>query len=124
MPEETIQNAVEQMEPGTTAAAQIILSVVPLVGIVFGAALLFFFLLWNYKLRKELIRTGSYQPVNIHNVRLLTLLAGITTLAVGIPMTIVFALIEGISYTILGGLIPACIGIGLVIFYAVSRRSV
>lgn len=120
--EQAAQAAVQSGE-ATSAAAQIILSVVPLVGIVFGATLLFFFLLWNYKLRKELIRTGLYQPVNIHSLRLLTLLAGITTLAVGIPMTIVFAAIEGISYTILGGLIPACIGTGLIAFYAISRRS-
>ncbi|MCB1139640.1 MAG: hypothetical protein KDK23_12825 [Leptospiraceae bacterium] len=106
---------------GGSEAAQIIISVVPLLGVILGATLLFFFFFWNYRLKKELIRAGQYQYQSLKNVRIFTLLIGIISVSVGLPMTILFAGVEGMSYSLLGGLIPSFVGIGLIVFYIVSR---
>ena len=106
---------------GGSEAAQIIISVVPLLGVILGATLLFFFFFWNYTLKKVLIRAGQYQYQSLKNVRIFTLLIGIISVSVGLPMTILFAGVEGMSYSLLGGLIPSFVGIGLIVFYIVSR---
>ncbi|MCB1165462.1 MAG: hypothetical protein KDK37_04020 [Leptospiraceae bacterium] len=105
-----------------TSAAEVIISVVPLLGVILGATLLFFFFLWNYRLKKELIRAGQYQYQSLKTVRIFTLLIGIISLSVGIPMSALFIAMEGASYSLLGGLIPSFVGLGLIIFYSVSRK--
>ena len=84
--------------------------------------MLFFFFLWNYKLKKELIRAGQYQYQSLKNVRLFSLLIGIISFAVGLPMTMLFGAVEGVSYSLLGGLIPSFVGLGFIVFYVVSRK--
>jgi len=39
----------EQPQTAENPAAQILLSLVPLTGVIFGCVLLFFFLLWQYR---------------------------------------------------------------------------
>lgn len=107
----------------TGSAAQILLALVPVIAIVFGSALLFFFVLWNYKLKRELIKSGQYTHTTVQNLRMLSLLMGIMSTAVGFPMTILFSIIEGINYMLLGGVIPMFVGIGLLVFYIFSRKS-
>jgi len=109
--------------PAESSVAQIILSLVPLAGVIFGWLLLFFFLLWNYKIRRELIRTGQFVPAFNKNFRTFALLLGSVSGAVGLPMTILFLAIEGKSYILLGGLIPLFTGVGLLIFYGLSRKA-
>ncbi len=109
--------------PQEHGATDIILSIVPMVGIVFGAAILFFFLLWNYRLKKELIRTQQYHYTSVKTLRMLTLLIGFVSTLVGLPMTLLFYLVEGVSYVMLGGLIPVFAGIGLLSFYAFTRKQ-
>ena len=113
---------IQKARPESSEAAQVIISVVPLLGVILGATLLFFFFLWNYKLKKELIRAGQYQYQSLKTVRMFTLLIGIISFAVGLPMTVLFAAVEGISYSLLGGLIPSFVGIGLIVFYVVSKK--
>lgn len=107
-------------QPDSTAA-EILLSLVPLLGVIFGATLLFFFLLWHYRLRREMIRTGQYTPMFANNIRLLALMVGLLGISSGLPMTILFLLIDGLSYALLGGLLPLCAGIGCVLFYGIAR---
>ncbi|MCR9145266.1 MAG: hypothetical protein NXI24_23710 [bacterium] len=105
-------------------ASEILLSLVPLLGVVLGCVLLFFFFLWQYRIRRELIRTGQHQPMFVTNIRILSLLIGLLGIAVGLPMTLLFILIEGVTYVLLGGLLPFFVGIGFLIFYALTRGHV
>ena len=56
--------------------AEILLSIVPIVGIIFGCTLLFFYLFWRYRQNKELIRTGKYEATTYANLRSWSLLMG------------------------------------------------
>ena len=106
-----------------SAAAQVILAIVPLVGTAFGVTLLFFFFLWQYRLKKELIRSNQYERNTGKNLKDLVLLSGVLCTAVGLPMTILFGFMEGFSYAISGGLIPLSTGIGLIAFYIIKRSE-
>ena len=74
-------------------AVQIIIAVIPIVGIVMGSVLVFFYFLW-----RQLTVIGS-------------VLFGL------------FYLIAGVGYILLGGLIPLALGISLILFYAITHRS-
>ncbi len=104
-------------------AAQIILSIVPLVAVVFGCTLFFFFLFWNYRLRKLMIQNGQPYRLPFDDLRLWVLLLGLLALMAGIPIASLFYFIEGFSYILLGGLIPLFTGVGLILFYVYSRRK-
>ena len=120
---EALEKSDALQSANTTPSAQVILSVVPISGIVFGFVLLFFYFLWQYRIKKELIKNDKFVPVQwgIH-LRTLSLLVGLLSTMVGLPMTILFLMVEGVSYGVLGGLIPFSVGIGLLIFYGVSRE--
>ena len=104
-----------------SSASDILLSLVPLLGVVFGATLLFFFLLWQYRLRKELIRVGRTAPEFMVNIRLISLLVGLLGVFAGVPLTALFYAIDGLSYALLGGVLPLFAGVGLLLFYAMTR---
>ncbi|MCB1145365.1 MAG: hypothetical protein KDK41_08135 [Leptospiraceae bacterium] len=108
----------------SASAAKILISLVPMLGVILGTTLLFFFILWQYKLRKELIRSGNYKPVLDERIRTLSLLIGLLSIAVGLPMTILFLIIEGVSYSVLGGLLPFSAGIGLLLFFIFSGKKI
>ncbi|MBX7056711.1 MAG: hypothetical protein K1X75_01505 [Leptospirales bacterium] len=104
----------------SSEAGQVLLALVPLLGVVFGCTLIFFFFLWQYRIRRELIRSGQYAPVFVSNIRVLSLLIGLLAVFCGLPMTILFFLIEGVSYALLGGVLPLFAGIGFMLFYYLS----
>ena len=99
-------------------AAQVIVAIIPIVGIVIGGVVVFFYLLWRYKHISMMIKTGTYQPVHL-NLKLFSLLTGLLLAGIGAVLTILFGLLEGLSYPLLGGLIPGVLGIMLLIFYKV-----
>jgi len=101
----------------STTAVQIVISIIPIVGIVLGATLIFFYMLWHHREVKLQIKTGSFVQKNI-NFSAIVLLAGLT-LTGGLVISLVFAIKNGFSYALLSGLIPAVIGICLLIFYKV-----
>ena len=98
----------------STTAVQIVISILPIVGIVLGATLIFFYMLWHHREVKLQIKTGSFVQKNI-NFSAIVLLAGLTLTGVGLVISLVFAIKNGFSYA----LIPAVIGICLLIFYKV-----
>lgn len=100
----------------TSVAAQVIISIVPIVGIAFGAVVIFFYLLWRHHETKLQIKTGTFIPKNF-NFAAFSLLTGLLLTGIGLMITTVFAIIDGFSYAILGGLIPLIIGIGFLLFY-------
>jgi hypothetical protein len=106
----------------TSPAAQIIISVIPIVGIVIGGIVVFFYLLWRHKEILLQIKTGVV-PKKI-NIKLFSLLIGILLLCVGSVLSIIFVVLAGISYTLLGGLVPLAIGVGFIVFYKIYPDSV
>lgn len=109
----------QQASPASEAS-QVLLSLVPVLGVVLGCTLLFFFFLWQYRIRRELIRTGQYTPVFVTNIRVLSLLIGLLAIFSGLPMTVLFYLLEGVSYALLGGVLPLFAGIAFLLFYYLS----
>ncbi len=104
----------------TSPAAQVILSVIPIVGIVFAATLVFFALLWKHSENKLRIKNGTYQNRDF-NLRVFSLLAGLVLIGVGLVLTVMFYILgEGITWGLLSGLLTLVIGIMLLIFYKVN----
>ena len=119
---EKVNQTLQQNSIGSSAA-DVILSIVPVAGIAFGWTLLFFFFLWQYRLKKELIRTNQYESSTFwKNIRTLSLLIGCLSTMIGIPITVLFFIIHGASAIALGGLIPIAVGVGLLTFYIFSRK--
>jgi hypothetical protein len=106
----------------TSSAAQIIIAVIPIVGIVMGSLVVFFYLLWNYKWKKLLVQAGQYRDPEF-DLRSFSLLTGLLLGSVGITLTVFLAVIQGAGYALLGGLIPLSAGTGLLIFYGIKRAD-
>ena len=103
-------------------AAQIIIAAIPIVGIIMGAVVVFFYLLWRHRQIIHQIKAGGYiRPV--FDLYLFCILAGFLLTGTGFVLSVLFLCIEGISYTLLGGLIPFALGISLIAFYSVIRRD-
>lgn len=96
--------------------AQVIISTMPIVGIVVGGVCLFFFLLWHHHEVKLQIKTGIFVPVKT-DYKAVSLLAGLLLTCVGAMMTIILGILAKISYSILGGALPFAVGISLLLFY-------
>lgn len=103
-----------------SAAAQIIVTVIPIVGIVMGSVVVFFFLLWNHKQKKLLIEKGLYKKIEF-DLEEFSLFTGLLLLCIGAGLTIFFILKYGLGYGVLGGLIPLCVGAGMILFFIISR---
>ena len=102
------------------AAVQIIIAVIPIVGIVMGSVLVFFYFLWRHKQIILQIETHTYIRPTV-NIYLFCLLLGVMLTVLGGVLFGLFYLIAGIGYILLGGLIPLAIGISLTLFYAITR---
>jgi len=103
-----------------SSAVQIIIAIIPIVGIVMGSGVVFFYLLWNHRRRVLLIKAGQYQSPSF-DVLTFALLAGILLASVGLGVTIFLVIALGVSYGLLGGIIPLSAGIGLLIYYGIRR---
>ena len=102
------------------AEAQILIAILPLVAIVMLAILSFFFLLWDYRKNRLIIeRGGTPVPRNLDEK---LLLVGIVALFVGIGLLVFFALYNGLSNSLLGGIIPTMSGLGIVTYYTFVKR--
>ena len=104
------------------SAAQVIVAIIPIVGIVMGSAVVFFYLLWSHKRRTLLIQAGQHErpPFDLLSFSLLT---GLLLSSVGITLTVILAIAVGASFGLLGGLIPLSLGVGLLIFYGIRRGN-
>ena len=105
---------------GISSTAQVLIAIIPIVGIVMGSVVIFFYLLWNHRQRTLLIKAGQYkkQEFDFHSF---SLLSGLLLCAVGIALTVLLVIIEGVSYGLLGGIIPLSVGIGLFAHYMIKR---
>lgn len=101
-------------------AAQIIITIIPIVGIVMGSVVAFFYLLWHHKRTVLLIESGKYERPAF-DLLSFCLLAGMLLVFVGLALTAFLALIEGFGYGLLGGVLPLAIGLSLLAHYTIRR---
>ena len=106
----------------TTPAAQIIISIIPIVGIVMGSLVVFFYLLWYHRRKVLLIKSGLFEKAEF-DLLSFSLLAGLLLASVGITLTVFLAFIQGANYGLLGGIIPLSIGVGLLIYYGIKKAE-
>jgi len=104
-------------------SAQIIVSIIPIIGILMGGAILFFYLLWRHKQVSLLIKTNSYKPARV-DLRIFSLLTGLLLSGTGFILSLLFFLLEGLSYSLLGGLIPCVLGLALIAFYFLYPKNI
>jgi hypothetical protein len=105
---------------GISSAAQVIIAIIPIVGIVMGSVVIFFYLLWNHRQKTLLIKAGQYKKQEI-DLNPFSLLSGLLLTAVGIALTVLLSIVEGASYGLLGGIIPLSMGVGFLVFYIIKR---
>ena len=108
------------MEQMLSPAAQVIISIIPIVGIVMGSVVVFFYLLWNHKRRTLLIKSGNFRRPDF-DLLTFSLLAGLLLSAVGLALTLFLAIALGANFGLLGGIIPLAVGIGLLVYYGIKR---
>ncbi|HOK02554.1 MAG TPA: hypothetical protein PKX79_03830 [Spirochaetota bacterium] len=105
-----------------STAAQIIVSIIPIVGIVMGSLIIFFYLLWNYKLKVEMIKKGIYNKTNF-DIDTFSLLSGLLIFFVGLMLVLFFLIKDGFSYSVLSGLIPSAVGLSLLLFFIIRHKT-
>jgi hypothetical protein len=101
-------------------AAQVIIAIIPIVGIVMGAVVVFFYLLWNHRRRVLLIKAGHYGRPDF-DLLSFSLLGGLLLGSVGLALTVFLAIAIGAGFGLLGGIIPLSVGIGLLVYYGIKR---
>ena len=106
----------------TSAAAQVLIAVIPIVGIVMGAVVVFFYFLWSHRRRTLLIKAGHYNRPEF-DLFVFSLLAGLLLGSVGLTLTLFLAIVTGPTYGVLGGIIPLSMGIGLLAFHVIKRGN-
>lgn len=103
--------------------AQVIISIIPIVGIGIGGIIVFFSLLWHHHEVKAQIQTGNYIKTKF-DLDTYSLLIGILLTGIGSILTIFFTLFviisKGAFPALLGGLVPLAVGISLLIFHKVN----
>lgn len=107
-------------EQVSSAAAQVIIAIIPIVGIVMGSVVIFFYLLWNHRRKTLMIKAGQDTRPKF-DLLSFSLLTGLLLSTVGVALTVFLSIIEGVSYGLLGGIIPLSMGIGLLTHYVIKR---
>ena len=110
------------MDQYTSRAAQVIIAVIPIVGIVMGSVVAFFYLLWNHKRNTLLIQAGHYSRPKF-DLLSFCLLTGLLLTTVGIALTVFLAIFRGVDFALLGGIIPLSLGIGLLAYYGMKHGN-
>ncbi len=110
------------VDENVVPAAQVIMSLFPIIGVIMATFLLFFYILWHHKQTVLLIKTGMYKPSKMDFLNI-CLLSGILLLVLGLALTIFFIAIERRDYTLLLGLLPFSIGLSLLIYYKLSDKT-
>ena len=108
------------MEHTTSSAAQVIISIIPIVGIFMGSIVVFFYLLWHHKRKTLLIKAGQFQRPDF-DLQAFSLLAGLLLGTVGFALTVFLTISLGINLGLLGGIIPLAVGAGLLLYYGIKR---
>jgi hypothetical protein len=108
------------MDDIKSTAAEIIIAVIPVAGIVMGSAVVFFYLLWHHRRTVLLIKAGQYARPEF-DLLSFSLLAGLLLVCVGITITVFLAVFRGPDLALLGGVVPLVLGAALLAFYGIKR---
>jgi hypothetical protein len=103
-----------------SASTQVIISIIPIVAIVMGAAVIFFYLLWNHRRKILLIEAGHYTRPEF-DLLAFSLLAGLLLASVGTALTVFLIVFQGLNYGLLAGIIPLSVGVGLLVYYGLRH---
>ena len=103
-----------------SSAAQVIIAIIPIVGIFMGSVVVFFYLLWHHRRKVLMIKAGQDHKSDF-DLLSFSLLTGLLLLSVGISLTIFLAIMKNAGYGLLGGIIPLAIGTGLLVYYIIKR---
>ena len=101
-----------------STAAQIIVTIIPIVGIVMGALVIFSYIYYNHKQKLAMIEKGITRNLNF-DLDVFSLFTGLLLFSFGLFLTIFFIIKEGMSYSLLSGIIPLSCGISLLIYYTI-----
>lgn len=101
-------------------AAQVIVTIIPIVGIVMGAVVIFFYLFWRHRQVIEQIKAGVYKKPSF-DLYAFSLLSGFLLAGTGLMLSLLFLAVGGIGYPLLGGLIPFGLGSSLIGFYFIAK---
>lgn len=110
------------MENVPSAAAQVLIMVIPIVGIVMGSVVVFFYLLWRHRQNLLMIEKGM-RPPSTFNMLSFSLVAGLVAGGVGFVLSVFFFLTDGATYSLLGGLIPFAVGASLLLYYLLRNNG-
>ena len=110
------------MESIPSAAVQILIVVIPIVAIVMGSVVVFFYLLWRHKQNLKMIEQGM-QPPTSFDLKSFSLVAGLISAGVGFVLSVFFVLTDGAAYSLLGGLIPLAVGVSLLAYYLLRNNE-
>jgi hypothetical protein len=110
------------MESTLSAAAEVLIAIIPIVGIVAGAVIVFFYLLWRHKQNLKMIEQGQ-EPASAFDLKSFSLVAGLITAGVGFVLSVFFVLTDGATVSLLGGLIPLAVGLSLLAFYLLRQNE-
>ena len=110
------------MEQISSATARVLITIIPIVGIVMGTFVIFSYLLWDHKRRILIIKAGQYKRPDF-DLLSFSLLTGLLLGSVGFTLTVFLAFVSGPTYGLLGGLIPFSMGFGLLAYYRLKRRK-
>jgi hypothetical protein len=102
-----------------SSAVQVIIALIPIVGVTMTTVVAFFYLLWHHRRRMLLIKTGQYHKSDF-DLMSFSLLTGLLLVSVGITLTVFFAVVDA-GYGLLGGIIPLSIGTGFLVYYGIKR---
>jgi hypothetical protein len=111
------------MQQFSSNAAAVIIAVIPIVGIVAGAVVVFFYLFWRHRLKVLQIQHNVTNGGGF-DLFAFSLLCGLLLGIVGLTLTVFLAIVAGKTYALLGGIIPLACGVALLIFYCLRRQGV
>ncbi|HOJ50275.1 MAG TPA: hypothetical protein PKW55_05640 [Spirochaetota bacterium] len=119
--DQSIEKLVNLLSQKSSPTVDIIVSLIPIVGIIGGCFVFFSIFLFYYKQRILIIQTGNYKPFKV-NWNLVLILTGMVTTFVGIAITTVFIINKVYGFELLGGLIPLFTGLAIIFTYIISNK--
>ncbi|TVR60063.1 MAG: hypothetical protein EA426_05415 [Spirochaetaceae bacterium] len=105
-----------------TTAAHVVIAVIPIVGIVMGSTIIFFYLLWQHREKIKMIERGI-RPSAVFDLEVFSLLTGLLAGILGILLTVFFIASPAGPFAVLGGLIPLGVGVALLTFFMIRRKA-
>lgn len=102
-----------------TPAAQVIISLIPIIGIAMGSAVAIMAIIFNHKQKKLMISKGLSPKTEKFDYMSFSLLFGLLLCGIGLVLTVLFALLYRISPALLGGLVPFASGAAFLVFYKI-----